>query len=60
MLRIATRCALLALATALVTAGCGPSEPTGPKETLTDKEKQQIEELNKQRQEEWGVKKKDK
>jgi len=35
--------------------GCG-SEPeqTAPKETLTDKEKQQVQDLNKQRQDEWG------
>ncbi|MCE9568240.1 MAG: hypothetical protein K8U57_40075 [Planctomycetes bacterium] len=34
--------------------GCGSEpEPTGPKETLTEKEKQQVQDLNKQRQEEW-------
>jgi len=37
-----------------VVSGCG-SEPeqTGPKEKLTEKEKQQVQDLNKQRQEEW-------
>lgn len=39
----------------LLAIGCG-SEPeqTAPKETLTDKEKQQVQDLNKQRQDEWG------
>ncbi|MFO0822206.1 MAG: hypothetical protein U0792_03660 [Gemmataceae bacterium] len=35
--------------------GCG-SEPeqTGPKQTITDQEKKQVQDLNKQRQDEWG------
>jgi hypothetical protein len=57
MPRIATRCALGALL-ALVVAGCGKSEPTGPKESITDTEKQQIQDLNDQRHDEWGKKKK--
>jgi PBP1b-binding outer membrane lipoprotein LpoB len=43
----------LALFAPLFAAGCGSSEPTGPKENLNDKDKQQIEELNEQRQDEW-------
>jgi hypothetical protein len=40
---------------AAIVPGCGSDpEPTGPKETLTDKEKQQVQELNKQRQDEWS------
>lgn len=48
------RCLLLAAAV-VVAAGCGSSEPTtGPKETITEPEKQQVKDLNQQRQEEWG------
>ena len=47
------RCLLLA-SVAAVAIGCGNSEPTGPKENLGDKDKQQIKELNQQRQSEWG------
>jgi len=47
------RLALIASVTALA-VGCGSSEPTGPKETLSDKEKQQVKDLNQQRQDEWG------
>lgn len=39
---------------AALAVGCGSSEPTGPKETLSDKEKQQVKDLNDQRQSEWG------
>jgi hypothetical protein len=49
----ALRCLLLATATA-VAVGCGSSEPTGTKETINDKEKQQVKDLHQQRQEEWG------
>ena len=49
----AFRCLLLASATA-VALGCGSSEPTGPKENLDDKQKQQVKDLNQQRQDEWG------
>ncbi len=39
----------------IVALGCGSDpEPTGPKETLTEKEKQQVQDLNKQRQDEWS------
>lgn len=33
---------------------CNDTKSTGPKETLTEQEKQQIKDLNKQRSEEWG------
>jgi hypothetical protein len=39
-----------------VATGCG-EDPQTPKQSLSDKDKQQIEELNKQRQEEWKTKK---
>lgn len=39
---------------AALAVGCSNTEPTGPKETLSDKEKQQVKELNQQRQSEWG------
>ena len=44
----------------LAAAGCGgPPTTTVPKKTgeLTEKEKQQIRELNEQRAQEWGTKK---
>jgi len=44
----------------LVAAGCGgPPTTNVPKKTgeLTEKEKQQIRELNEQRAQEWGTKK---
>ena len=51
----------IVLAAALVAvAGCGgPPTTTVPKQSgeLTEKEKQQIRELNEQRAEEWGTKK---
>lgn len=48
------RCLVVVLAP-VVAIGCGSDpEPTGPKETLTEKEKQQVQDLNKQRQEEWS------
>ena len=37
--------------------GCG-SDDTAPKQSLSEIEKQQIKELNQQRQEEWGPRKK--
>jgi hypothetical protein len=36
-----------------MTTGCGDA-PTGPKTELTDEEKQQVQELNEQRNKEWG------
>lgn len=45
---------VLVLAAAVAAVGCGSSEPTGPKENLSEKEKQQIRELNEQRQQEWS------
>ncbi|MBN9122060.1 MAG: hypothetical protein J0I06_23450 [Planctomycetes bacterium] len=47
------RCLLLVSVVA-VTIGCGSSEPTGPKENLNDKEKQQVKDLQQQRRDEWG------
>lgn len=47
------RSAVLALA-AVAATGCGKSEPAGPKETLNEKEKQQVQDLQDQRQQEWG------
>jgi PBP1b-binding outer membrane lipoprotein LpoB len=43
----------LGLLAAVFASGCGSSDPTGPKENLTDADKQQVEELNQQRQDEW-------
>ncbi|MFM8275341.1 MAG: hypothetical protein ACKODX_23815 [Gemmata sp.] len=53
MLRV--RYLALAAAVALAATGCGGSAPTGapPKDGLTDKEKQQVKDLNEQRKEEW-------
>ncbi len=48
-----TFCFALFAVTVLFAGGCGPSEPTGPKEELNDKEKQQVKDLNEQRKEEW-------
>lgn len=45
---------VLFVAACLFVAGCGNDDPTGPKTSLDDKEKQQIEELNQQRESEWG------
>lgn len=35
--------------------GCGSPDPTGPKENLSDQDKQQVKDLNQQRQDEWGT-----
>lgn len=43
---------------ALVVAGCGSSKDIPPKQTLSEKEKQQVKELNEQREQEWGGPKK--
>lgn len=51
------RLASSALFFAVVLAGCS-GESTAPKQTLTDVEKQQVKELNEQRQDEWGRPKK--
>jgi hypothetical protein len=50
---------VLAAAMTLAAAGCGGPKEAGPKtaEELSEIEKQQIQELNEQRQEEWGTKK---
>ncbi len=42
----------------LAAAGCGKAEPTGPRSDVTEKDLQQVKELNQQRQDEWGKKKK--
>jgi hypothetical protein len=34
--------------------GCGGSQPATVKETLSEQEKQQVQDLNKQRQSEWS------
>lgn len=44
---------LLSFATLLI-AGCGSAESNTPKKDLSDKEKQQIKELNEQRASEWA------
>jgi hypothetical protein len=44
---------LFFLAVCLAAAACGNDEGT-PKSSLNDTEKQQIEELNRQRESEWG------
>jgi hypothetical protein len=51
-----TRTLRLALAGLVVAffVGCGNSEPTAAKETLSDKDKEQLKQLNQQRQDEWG------
>lgn len=38
----------------MAASGCGGPEPATVKETLTEKEKQQVQDLNKQRQSEWS------
>jgi hypothetical protein len=51
---------ILSLAAALTAGGCGGApQSTAPKtaDELTEREKQQIRELNQQRAEEWGTKK---
>ena len=45
------RVAVLAVA---IAAGCSSSEPTGPKQDLSDQQKQQVKELQEQRNKEWG------
>jgi uncharacterized lipoprotein YmbA len=42
------------VASAFGLAGCGSGAPTAPKVELSEQEKQQIQELNAQRQREWG------
>jgi len=42
------------LFTALFIAGCGEAETAAPKKDLSEKEKQQIRELNEQRASEWA------
>jgi hypothetical protein len=46
------------LFTALFIAGCGEAETAAPKKDLSEKEKQQIRELNEQRASEWASTKK--
>ena len=51
---------IVVAASLLTAAGCGgPPTTTVPKKTgeLTEKEKQQIRDLNEQRAQEWGTKK---
>ena len=43
---------------ALLTAGCGGEASTPPKTDLSEQEKEQIKDLNEQRAQEWGSKKK--
>ena len=45
---------LLILCVAFAIAGCGESESPQPKKDLTDKEKEQIRQLNEQRASEWS------
>jgi hypothetical protein len=49
---------LVLLFAALGVAGCGPSSSQPTKDTLSDQEKQQVKDLDQQRQDEWGKKKK--
>jgi hypothetical protein len=49
---------ILLVTAGAVATGCGSSEPTGTKENLDDKGKQQVKDLNQQRQDEWGGKNK--
>lgn len=58
MTRLAAAFVLAVLAT-LAGGGCGSSEPTnGPKETITEEQKQQVIDLQQQRQKEWSGTKK--
>jgi hypothetical protein len=52
----------LATAAALTVTGCGGSGPSVPGKTgeLSEQHKQQIRDLEAQRQDEWGLKKKKK
>jgi hypothetical protein len=45
---------LLVLFVVLATVGCGESESPQPKKDLTDKDKEQIRQLNEQRASEWS------
>jgi hypothetical protein len=47
---------LLALAVVLTVVGCSASEST-PRTSLSEEQKQQLQELDEQRQDEWGIKK---
>jgi len=55
-----TRLAVRTLAGALVllVSGCGGESSTPPKKDLSEQEKQQIKDLNEQRAQEWGPRKK--
>jgi hypothetical protein len=51
---LSLRVARLLLVVMLFVVGCGESESSKPKTDLSDKEKQQIRELNEQRASEWA------
>jgi hypothetical protein len=48
----------LTISSVLLTAGCGGEPSTPPKTDLSEQEKEQIKDLNQQRAQEWGSKKK--
>jgi hypothetical protein len=52
-MRYALRIVMLLFVPLVVGCGSKP-EQTGPKQTITDQEKKQVQDLNKQRQDEWG------
>jgi hypothetical protein len=56
--RLFNRTLWLVLGGLLLAAGCGEPATTAPKTDLSEKEKQQIRELNEQRAQEWGPKRK--
>jgi hypothetical protein len=45
---------LLFVSVLLTLAGCGKPESSAPKKDLTDKDKEQIRQLNEQRASEWS------
>jgi outer membrane biogenesis lipoprotein LolB len=52
------RAALVLAAGALLLSGCGGESSTPPKQDLSEQDKQQIKELQEQRTQEWGPRKK--
>lgn len=50
-----TRRAWLMSVAAALAAGCGSDSGTQPKTTLSEQEKQQLKDLDQQRQDEWGT-----
>ena len=49
---------IFTVAAALGAGGCGSEEEPKPKLELTEEEKKQVEELNEQRMDEWGKRRK--